>query len=69
MYTTWTEDDGGIPRSDFEQDGYHYLTDLLEAELPANESQHTETVSVNSRTRTWAVLNPATANKGVITEG
>ena len=52
MYDLGPEDDpGGIPRSDFEQDGYHYtLTDLLKQELPANESrQHTETVSVNSK--------------------
>ena len=44
MYDLGPEDDpGGIPRSDFEQDGYHYtLTDLLKQELPANESrQHT----------------------------
>ncbi len=37
MYDLGPEDDpGGIPRSDFEQDGYHYtLTDLLKQELPA----------------------------------
>ena len=54
MYDLGPEDDpGGIPRSDFEQDGYHYtLTDLLKQELPANESrQHTETVSVNSKSK------------------
>ena len=40
----------GIPRSDFEQDGFHYtLTDLLKQELPENESrQHTEHISVES---------------------
>ena len=54
MYDLGPEDDpGGIPRSDFDQDGYHYtLIDLLKQELPANESrQHTETVSVNSKSK------------------
>ena len=54
MYDLGPEDDpGGIPRSDFDQDGYHYtLTDLLKQELPANESrQHTETVSMNSKSK------------------
>lgn len=43
-------DPAGIPRSDFEKDGFHYtLTDLLKQELPENESrQHTETVSLES---------------------
>ncbi len=43
-------DPAGIPRSDFEKDGYHYtLVDLLRQELPENESrQHTEHVSVES---------------------
>ncbi len=47
------EDPAGIPRSDFEQDGFHYtLTDLLKQELPENESrQHTETVSVESKNK------------------
>ena len=54
MYDLGPEDDpAGIPRSDFEQDGFHYtLTDLLKQELPANESrQHTETVSVPSQSK------------------
>ena len=54
MYDLGPEDDpAGIPRSDFEQQGYHYtLTDLLKQELPANESrQHTETVSVASQSK------------------
>ena len=54
MYDLGPEDDpAGIPRSDFEQEGYHYtLTDLLKQELPANESrQHTETVSVASQSK------------------
>ena len=39
MYDLGPEDDpGGIPRSDFEQDGYHYtLTDLLEPARPAKD--------------------------------
>ena len=43
-------DPAGIPRSDFEKDGYHYtLVDLLRQELPENESrQHTEHVSIES---------------------
>ena len=33
------EDPGGIPRSDFEQEGFHYtLTDLLKQEAPEQES-------------------------------
>lgn len=49
-------DPAGIPRSDFEQDGYHYeLTDLLKQELPEYESrQHTETVSVISKSKDMA---------------
>ena len=41
------EDPAGIPRSDFEQDGFRYtLTDLLKQDLPEHEErQHTETVS------------------------
>ena len=52
MYDLGPEDDPtGIPRSDFEQDGFHYtLTDLLQQELPEHESrQHTETVSLESK--------------------
>lgn len=43
-------DPAGIPRSDFERNGFHYtFTDILCQELPAyEERQHTETVSVNS---------------------
>ena len=65
------EDPAGIPRSDFEQDGYHYtLTDLLKQELPANESrQHTETVSVNSKSKDMgAVLALLPQTKEFITE-
>lgn len=59
MYDLSPEDDpAGIPRSDFEQNGYHYtLTDLLKQELPANESrQHTETVSVSSKSKDMATV-------------
>ncbi len=55
-----TDDPAGIPRSDFEQDGFHYvLVDLLKQELPEQESrQHTETVSVASKSKDMAtVLN------------
>lgn len=47
------DDPSGIPRSDFEQDGFHYtLTDLLKQELPEQESrQHTETVSLESKSK------------------
>lgn len=51
IYDLAPEDDpAGIPRSDFEQDGFHYtLQDLLKQELPENESrEQTETVSVQS---------------------
>jgi len=46
-----TDDPAGIPRSDFEQDGFHYtMTDLLKQEMPEHESrQHTETVSLESK--------------------
>ena len=72
MYDLGPEDDpGGIPRSDFDQDGYHYtLTDLLKQELPANESrQHTETVSMNSKSKDMgAVLALLPQTKEFITE-
>ena len=46
----------GIPRSDFEQDGFRYtLIDLLRQELPEIEQrQHTETVSLESRNKDMA---------------
>ena len=45
------EDPGGIPRSDFEQNGWHYtLTDLLKQETPEyQERQYSETVTVTSK--------------------
>ena len=51
IYDLSPEDDpAGIPRSNFQQDGFQYnLTDLLKQELPENESrQHTEHVSIES---------------------
>jgi hypothetical protein len=57
MYDLGPADDpAGIPRSDFEQEGYHYtLTDLLKQEMPENESrQHTETVSLASKSKDMA---------------
>ena len=45
------DDPAGIPRSDFEQDGFRYtLVDLLKQELPEHEErQHTETVTLESK--------------------
>ena len=72
MYDLGPEDDpAGIPRSDFEQEGFHYtLTDLLKQELPANESrQHTETVSVPSQSKDMgAVLALLPQTKEFVTE-
>ena len=72
MYDLGPEDNpAGIPRSDFEQDGFHYtLTDLLKQELPTNESrQHTETVSVSSQSKDMgAVLALLPQTREFITE-
>ena len=65
------EDPTGIPRSDFEQDGFRYtLVDLLEQELPEQESrQHTETVSLESPDKDMAsVLALLPQEKEFITE-
>lgn len=53
------QDPAGIPRSDFEQDGFHYtLTDLLQQELPEHESRpHTETVSLESKSKDSAKIS------------
>ena len=59
FYDLSPEDDPtGIPRSDFEQDGYHYtLVDLLKQELPEHESrQHTETVTLESKNKDMASI-------------
>ena len=47
------EDPSGIPRSDFEQEGYHYtLIDLLKQEAPEREERfHTETVTLDSKSK------------------
>ena len=66
-----TDDPAGIPRSDFDQDGFHYsLVDLLKQELPANESrQHTETVTLPSKSKDMAsVLALLPETKEFITE-
>ena len=46
-----TDDPAGIPRSDLEQEGFHYtLKDLLKQEAPEVEERlHTETVSLPSK--------------------
>lgn len=51
-----TDDPAGIPRSDFEQEGFRYtLVDLLKQELPEyEERQHTETVSLESKNKDMA---------------
>lgn len=71
-YDLGPEDDpAGIPRSDFEQDGFHYtMTDLLKQELPEYEERlHTETVSVASHSKDMAtVLSVLPEKKEFITE-
>lgn len=64
-------DPAGIPRTDFDQDGFHYtLTDLLQQELPEYEERlHTETVSVASKSKDMAtVLSVLPEKKEFITE-
>ena len=54
LYDLGPEDDpAGIPRSDFEQDGFRYtLIDLLKQELPEHEERpHTETVTLESKNK------------------
>ena len=72
MYDLGPEDDpAGIPRSDFEQDGFHYtLVDVLKQELPKQESrQHTETVSLESKSKDMeSVLALLPPEKEFITE-
>ena len=65
------EDPAGIPRSDFEQDGFRYtLTDLLKQDLPEHEErQHTETVSLESKSKDMeSVLALLPQEKEFITE-
>ena len=57
IYDLCPEDDpAGIPRSDFQQDGFRYtLVDLLKQELPEHESrQHSETVALESKSKDMA---------------
>lgn len=72
MYDLAPEDDpAGIPRSDFEQDGYLYtLVDLLKQELPEYETrQHTETVSLSSKSKDMAsVLELLPQEREIITD-
>ena len=72
FYDLSPEDDpAGIPRSDFEQNGFHYtLVDLLKQELPEHENrQHTETVSVASKSKDMAsVLALLPQEKAFITD-
>lgn len=72
MYDLGPEDDpAGIPRSDFEQDGFHYtLVDVLKQELPEHESrQHTETVTLESKNKDMeSVLALLPPEKEFITE-
>lgn len=66
-----SEDPAGIPRSDFEQDGFHYtMVDLLKQELPENESrQHTETVTLPSKNKDMAsVLELLPQQKEFVTD-
>ena len=72
MYDLGPEDDpAGIPRSDFEQDGFHYtLVDVLKQELPEQESrQHTETVTLESKSKDMeSVLALLPPEKEFVTE-
>ena len=65
------DDPAGIPRSDFEQEGFHYtLTDLLKQEAPEQEQRfHTETVTLNSKSKDMeAVLSLLPAQREFTTE-
>ena len=65
------EDPSGIPRSDFEQSGWHYtLTDLLRQETPEyQERQYSETVTVTSKNKDMeSVLALLPQEKEFVTE-
>ena len=65
------EDPGGIPRSDFEQNGWHYtLTDLLKQETPEyQEREYSETVTVTSKKKDMeSVLALLPQEKEFVTE-
>ena len=72
MYDLGPADDpAGIPRSDFEQDGFRYtLVDVLKQELPERESrQHTETVTLESKNKDMeSILALLPPEKEFITE-
>jgi len=64
-------DPAGIPRSDFERNGFHYtFQDLLRQELPEYEERsHTETVTVNSPKKDMeSVLALLPQEREVVTE-
>lgn len=71
-YDLGPEDDpGGIPRSDFEQNGWSYsLTDLLKQETPEyQEREYTETVTVTSKKKdTESVLALLPQEKEFVTD-
>ena len=64
-------DPAGIPRSDFERNGFHYtFVDILRQELPEYEERsHTETVTVNSQKKDMeSVLALLPQEREVVTE-
>ena len=71
-YDLGPEDDpGGIPRSDFEQNGWNYsLTDLLKQETPEyQEREYSETVTVTSKNKDMeSVLALLPQEKEFVTE-
>ncbi len=72
IYDLSPEDDpAGIPRSDFEQGGFHYtFTDILRQELPEYEERvHTETVAFDSPKRDMeSVLALLPQEREIVTE-
>ena len=66
-----TEDPAGIPRSDFEQNGWYYtMTDLLRQELPEyQEREHTEEVHVTSKNKDMgSILALLPGEKEIVTD-
>jgi hypothetical protein len=72
IYDLSPEDDpAGIPRSDFEQGGFHYcFTDILRQELPEREERtHTETITLDSPKKDMeSVLALLPQEREVVTE-
>ena len=71
LFRSPEDDPGGIPRSDFEQNGWNYsLTDLLKQETPEyQEREHTETVTVTSKKKDMeSVLALLPQEKEFVTE-